>query len=314
MPAASLRRFRPSIGNGPRPPRPRTSGRSSRSWNRRKPGWTSNTIHPTIFAACCASSPKGCWRITARRAPSRRPNARSRGRPGARSRSASGRHEQGMTDSSPRSSAGAEYRAYVQAQIESLTETLTKVMFGDFTAVARTPEPDEAFGHLCAMVNVAINAARNAQDDLRRANEQLRAEAIERQRAEAAAGESRDLLQAVTDSTTACIYVKDLQGRYMMVNRRYLEVFHIGREDVIGKTDYDLFTKPMADAFRDMDLRVVAAGEALVEEEMAPHDDGPHPYLSVKSPLRDRQGEVCGVIGISTDVIETKRAEEALRE
>ena len=219
-----------------------------------------------------------------------------------------------MTDSPPRSPEGEEYRAYVQAQIESLTETLTRVMFGDFTAVARTPEPDEAFGHLCAMVNVAINAARNAQDELRRANVELRAEATERQRAEAVAGESRDLLQAVTDSTAACIYVKDLQGRYLMVNRRYLEVFDIGREDVIGKTDHELFTKPMADAFRDMDLRVVAAGEALVEEEVAPHHDGPHPYLSVKSPLRDRQSRVCGVIGISTDVIDTKRAEAALRE
>jgi light-regulated signal transduction histidine kinase (bacteriophytochrome) len=46
-------------------------------------------------------------------------------------------------------------------------------MFGDFTAVARTQEPDEAFGYLCAMVNVAINAARNAHDELRRSNEQL---------------------------------------------------------------------------------------------------------------------------------------------
>src|SRR3954469_24209704 len=103
----------------------------------------------------------------------------------------------------------AEYRAYVRGQIESLTETLTKVMFGDFTAVARTPEPDEAFGHLSAMVNVAINAARNAQDELRHANEQLRGEIAERERAETAVGESRDLLQAVTDSTTAVIYVKD---------------------------------------------------------------------------------------------------------
>jgi len=219
-----------------------------------------------------------------------------------------------MTESSPESHPGAEYRAYVREQIASLTETLTKVMFGDFTAVARTPEPDEAFGHLCAMVNVAINAARNAQDELRRANEQLQAEATERQRAEAAVSESRDLLQAVTDNTTAVIYVKDLQGRYLMVNRRYLEIFHRSREDIVGKTDHDLFAKDMAEAFRAMDQRVAAAGEALVEEETVPLDDGPHPYLSVKSPLRDRQGQVCGVFGISTDVTDTKRAEAALRE
>jgi PAS domain S-box-containing protein len=209
----------------------------------------------------------------------------------------------------------SEYRAYVREQIRSLTETLTKVVSGDFTAVARTPEPDEAFGHLCAMVNVAIDAARNAQDELRHTNEQLQAEAIERQRAEAAVGESQDLLQAVTDNTTAVIYVKDLQGRYLMVNRSFLEVFGFRREGVIGKTDQDVFPKDMAEVFRDMDRRVAAAGQALVEEEVAPHADGQlHPYVSVKSPLRDRNGEVCGVIGISTDVTDTKRAAEALRE
>ena len=67
----------------------------------------------------------------------------------------------------------ADYRAYVRGQISSLMETLTRVMFGDFTAVARTHEADDDFGNLCAMINVAINAARNAQDDLRRANDNL---------------------------------------------------------------------------------------------------------------------------------------------
>jgi PAS domain S-box-containing protein len=211
-------------------------------------------------------------------------------------------------------SSSSEYRAYVRGQIQSLTETLTKVMFGDFTAVARTPEPDEAFGYLCAMVNVAINAARNAQDELRRANEQLQAEVIERQRAEIAVRESQELLQAITDNTAAVIYVKDLQGRYLMVNQRYSELFHISHEDVVGKTDHDLFAKDMADAFRAMDQRVAAAGQALIEEEVAPHDDGPHTYVSVKCPLRDRHGQICGVFGISTDITDRKRTEEALRD
>jgi PAS domain S-box-containing protein len=209
----------------------------------------------------------------------------------------------------------SEYRAYVREQIQNLTETLTKAAAGDFSAVARTPAPDEAFGQLCAMVNGTIDAARHAQEELRRTNQRLQSEAAERQRAEAAAGESHDLLQAVTDNTTAVIYVKDLDGRYLMVNRRYLEVFNLRREDVIGKTDHDMFPGPMAEAFRAMDARVAAAGQALVEEEVAPHADGKHhPYLSVKSPLRDRNGQVCGVFGISTDVTDSKRAEQALHE
>jgi PAS domain S-box-containing protein len=209
----------------------------------------------------------------------------------------------------------SEYRAYVREQIRSLTETLAKAAAGDFTAIAKTPAPDEGFRQLCAMVNGTIDAARHAQDELRRTNQSLQSEGVERQRAEAAVNESRDLLQAVTDNTTAVIYVKDLQGRYLMVNRSFVGVFGFRRENVIGKTDHDIFPKAMAAAFRDMDARVAAAGQALVEEEVAPHADGTHhPYVSVKSPLRDRNGQVCGVFGISTDVTDTKRAEQALHE
>jgi len=210
-----------------------------------------------------------------------------------------------MTEPSPISD-------HVRRQIEHLTETLAKVASGDLTAVASTT--NAAFGDLCTCINQAIGKARSAQDEAQRLRAQLEAEIAVRERAEAAVGESRDLLQAVTDNTTAVIYVKDLEGRYLMVNRRYLDIFRLQREEVIGKTDHDLWPKALADAFRSMDQRVAAAGQALVEEEVAPHDDGPHPYISVKSPLRDRQGEVCGVFGISTDVTETKRAEAALRE
>jgi PAS domain S-box-containing protein len=164
------------------------------------------------------------------------------------------------------------------------------------------------------MVNVAINAARNAHDELRHANEQLQAEVIERQRAEQEVRESQQLLQTITDNAAAVIYVKDLEGRYLMVNQRFSELFHISSEDVVGKTDHDLFAADMADAFRAMDQRVVAADAPLVEEEVAPHDDGPHTYVSVKCPLRSRHGEIHGVFGISTDITERKRAEGALRD
>jgi len=209
---------------------------------------------------------------------------------------------------------GPDYPAYVRGQIQSLTEALTKVMFGDFTTVARTQEPDEAFGYLCAMINVAINAARNTQDGLRRANEELRAEVVERQRAEAAIRESQELLQAIADNAAAVIYVKDLQGRYLMVNRRYSELFHISNEAIVGKTDHDLFSSEAADAFRAMDQRVAAAGQALIEEEAVPQDDGTHTYVSVKCPLRDSRGQLYGVFGISTDITDRKRAEQALRD
>ena len=162
---------------------------------------------------------------------------------------------------------------------------------------------------LFAMTNVVIftlliwmTAAR-----IRRADD-------ERRRAESAIHESQELLHAITDNTEAVIYVKDLQGRYLMVNRRYSELFHISNDAIAGKTDHDLFPREQADAFRAVDVRVVAAGRALTEEEVAYLEDGPHTYVSVKCPLRDASGRIHGVFGISTDITDRKRTEQALRD
>ena len=57
------------------------------------------------------------------------------------------------------------------------------------------------------------------------------------------------LLLSILDNTTAIIYLKDRKGRYMLVNRRFEDLFHVSRDKVIGKTDRDVFPQYMADAF-----------------------------------------------------------------
>src|SRR5262249_25550100 len=94
----------------------------------------------------------------------------------------------------------------------------------------------------------------------------------------------------------------------------YEEIFGLKREEILGRTDHEIFPKETADAFRAMDERVLATDQALTEEEMAPHTDGPHRYLSVKAPLRDDTRRVQAMVGISTDITEHKRAEQRLRE
>jgi PAS domain S-box-containing protein len=141
---------------------------------------------------------------------------------------------------------------------------------------------------------------------LEAANQALEQEMTARRR-------SQQLLEAVAENTPAVIYVKDLPGRYLMINQRFTEIFHIGRDEAIGKTDHEMFPKKVADAFRAMDLRVAQADHPLTEEEIAPHHDGPHDYISVKSPLRDETGQVYGVFGISTDITERKEAEARLK-
>jgi len=155
-----------------------------------------------------------------------------------------------------------------------------------------------------------------AESELSRLNQELDRRVVERtaelEAEMRARRQSQQLLEAVVESSPAVIYVKDLAGRYLMVNRRYADIFHVDRDAMVGKTDHDIFTKEVADAFRTMDERVAAAGHPITEEESAPQDDGVHAYLSVKSPLRDDAGQAYAVFGISTDVTEQKRARDGL--
>jgi PAS domain S-box-containing protein len=120
-------------------------------------------------------------------------------------------------------------------------------------------------------------------------------------------------LRALVDNSTTCIYVKDDAGRYLLINRQYELIFHVSHADFVGRTDYDLFTFDIARTLRQNDLEVMQRNEPVEFEEVVPHDDGPHTYISIKFPLRDEHGKAEGVCGISTDISQRQRAEEQLR-
>ena len=130
----------------------------------------------------------------------------------------------------------------------------------------------------------------------------------ERRRAEEAVRSSQRLLQAIIDNSTAVVYVKDKACRYLLVNRRFEEIFHLSREWITGKTDYDIFPQDTADAFRRVDEQVLT-GLAMEMEEVAPLDDGLHTYVSSKCPLYDSEGKLYALCGISTDITERKVGE-----
>jgi PAS domain S-box-containing protein len=121
-------------------------------------------------------------------------------------------------------------------------------------------------------------------------------------------------LNGILDNSTAVIWLKDRKGRYMLVNRKFEELFHVQRETVVGKTDYDIFPSYLADGFRANDRRVLKEHQPLEIEEVTPQDDGDHTYMTVKFPLFDGAGEPYGVCGISTDITSRKRAEQDLKE
>ncbi|HET9762857.1 MAG TPA: PAS domain S-box protein [Casimicrobiaceae bacterium] len=141
----------------------------------------------------------------------------------------------------------------------------------------------------------------------------LRRDIAERARVQRALENSEARLQQILNNATAVVSVKDTEGRFLFVNRQWEEIFRIPHEQVVGRTDSEMLPHGAAHAHRTNDLLVLQRNSPMEFEETARLDDGLHTYISIKFPLHDAKGVAYAVCGISTDITERKRANEALR-
>jgi PAS domain S-box-containing protein len=128
-----------------------------------------------------------------------------------------------------------------------------------------------------------------------------------------AADEVEQRLQSILDYAPIMAYAYDSEGRLLFGNREFERVLRVDREALIGKTRVVFFSEEDAAVHRAHDVAVLASGRGSRLEETLPQADGEHIYISDKFPLRDRDGRIYGVGGISTDVTERRRAEEGMR-
>lgn len=120
-------------------------------------------------------------------------------------------------------------------------------------------------------------------------------------------------LRTILDATTAIIYLKDEEGRYLFVNRRFQTAFDIQSDRVIGSTDEEILPKPVADVLWENDRRALTSRKPEELEEILPVNSGLHTYLSLKFPLLSPDGKSHAICCVATDITERKHAAEEVR-
>ncbi len=137
----------------------------------------------------------------------------------------------------------------------------------------------------------------------------------ERMQAEENLIAERNLLSTVIDNLPDNIFVKDINSRLIVDNiahRRLLGATAL--EEVVGKTDFDFFSKEIAAPYIADEQKIIQSGESMMnkEEPVVDQDGNQRWLLTTKVPLRDRQGEITGIVGINHDITELKQAQEKL--
>jgi diguanylate cyclase (GGDEF)-like protein/PAS domain S-box-containing protein len=172
-----------------------------------------------------------------------------------------------------------------------------------------------------AWVNRTVSLARDASGEEPYLIQVIE-DVSERKRAEEAVVRERVLLRAVVDALPERVYVKDRDGRFLLMNAENLRVRGIDSHDeIVGKTVFDVFSREIAEQLNAEDQAVIESGLPLINRERrtsfgfpATTDGEARWHLTSKVPLRDVAGNVVALVGVNRDITERKRAEQALQQ
>jgi PAS domain S-box-containing protein len=172
------------------------------------------------------------------------------------------------------------------------------------------------------LVHVLASRARRVEalvqqrtGELLRANHDLLRSSIDRERALESLNQEQYLLHSLMTNHPDIIFFKDTQGRFLRINRALAERLKLAHpSEALGKTDFDFFTQPYAQAAAEDERQIMKTGQPLVgREECEQSAAGPIWVSTTKLPLRSAAGEIMGTFGIARDISERKKAELAMQ-
>jgi PAS domain S-box-containing protein len=111
-------------------------------------------------------------------------------------------------------------------------------------------------------------------------------------------------LQSILDNTPLMIFIKDLNGRYLLANKSYKDAFNFTSEQIIGKTDFDLVSEANAERYKEIDEYVIREQKNVEVEETIEQAGVSKNLLIVKFPLFDKNNTIYGISGIASDITE----------
>jgi len=147
-----------------------------------------------------------------------------------------------------------------------------------------------------------------------RLHQEAQQELAERKRAEEALREANARLNTLIEAIPDVTYFKDAQGRNLVVNKAFEKLVGLGKETILGKTDEEMLSPRLAEQCRTSDEEAIKGREPIRIEEQVIDDKGNKIFFdTIKLPLLDDQGNITGLVGVSRDITERKRAEEEIK-
>jgi len=135
----------------------------------------------------------------------------------------------------------------------------------------------------------------------------------DRKQAEEALMQSESKYRTLVENIPQKIFLKDRNSIYVSVNQNYARDLKISPDEIAGKADYEFYPRELAEKYRQDDKIVMESGEPTEIEERYIHEGQETWVNTVKTPVRDKNGNVAGILGIFWDISDRKKAEEALR-